>query len=154
LILRAPFGVPGRGIAARTARVPRLQLDQHGAAFFVALFALAVVCEVLVLRPILTADEIPVSGIDVVFGLVGGSFAASGLVAWWRRPDSRTGALMTATGFAFFISPLLRQLDGAVAYTVWSLLVDTWIFFYVPVLLTLLTRGRMRDRRDRLLVAA
>ena len=61
---------------------------------------------------------------------------------------------MTATGFAFFISPLLRQLDGAVAYTVWSLLVDTWIFFYVPLLLTLLTRGRMRAHGDRLLVAA
>ena len=54
---------------------------------------------------------------------------------------------MTATGFAFLISPLMRQLDGAVAYTLWSLLVDTWIFFFVPVLLTLLTHGRIQERR-------
>jgi signal transduction histidine kinase len=142
--------VPGRA----SLRAPRLRLDGHGVAFFAALLALALVAEVLVLRPILFTDEAPVSGIDVVFGLVGGSFAVSGLVAWRRRPDSRTGVLMTATGFAFLASPLLRQLDGALAYTVWSLIVDYWIFFFVPVLLTLLTRGRMRGRLDRWLVAA
>jgi hypothetical protein len=154
LILRAPFGVWGRGIGATTPHVPRLQTHEHSLAFFAALLALALVGEVLVLRPILATDDVPVNGIDVVFGLVGGSFAISGLVAWHRRPDSRTGALMTATGFAFFISPLLRQVDGALAYTVWSLLVDTWIFFFVPVMLTLLTAGRMRSPRDRWLVAA
>jgi signal transduction histidine kinase len=154
VILRAPFGVPGSDTVARTRRVPRLQLDEHSLTFFVVLLALALVGEVLVLRPILSADDVPVSGIDVVFALVGGSFAVSGLIAWRRRPDSRTGALMTATGFAFFISPLLRQVDGAVAFMAWNLLVDTWIFFFVPVLLTLLTAGRLRSHRDRWLVAA
>jgi signal transduction histidine kinase len=154
VILRAPFGVPDRDTSAGRPRVPRLQIDEHGLAFFLSLLALALVGEALVLRPILVTNDVPVNGIDVVFGLVGGSFAVSGLVAWRRRPDSRTGVLMTATGFAFFISPLLRQLDGAVAYTVWSLLVDTWIFFFVPVLLTLLTHGRIQERRDRWLVAA
>jgi signal transduction histidine kinase len=154
LILRAPFGVPGRDAAARTPRIPRVQLDEHGIAFFAVLAALAVVAEVLVLRPIVVTNDVPVNGIEIVFGLVGGSFAISGLVAWRRRPDSRTGALMTACGFAFFITPLMRQIEGALAFTVWSLFVDTWIFFYVPLLLTLLTRGRMRERRDRWLVAA
>jgi signal transduction histidine kinase len=154
VILRAPFGVAGRDSAARSLRVPRLGVDEHGLAFFVALLALALVAEVLVLRPIVLTNEAPVSGIDVVFALVGGSFAVAGLIAWRRRPDSLTGLLMTATGFAFFISPLLRQVDGALAYTTWTLLVDLWIFFYVPLLLTLLTRGRMHDRRDRWLVAA
>jgi len=154
LILRAPFGVPGRGIAAGAPHGPRVPVDEHGLTFFVALFALAVVGEVLVLRPILATGDAPISGIDVVFGLVGFSFAASGLVAWRRRPDSRTGLLMTATGFAFFWSPLMRQLDGALAYTLWSLFVDAWIFFFVPVLLTLLTRGRLREPQDRWLVAA
>ncbi len=150
MILRAPYGVPGRA----SLRTSRFQLDEHGIAFFAALLALAAIGEVLVLRPIVMTDEAPVSGIDVVFGLVGGSFAVSGLVAWRRRPDSRTGVLMTATGFAFLVSPLLRQLDGALAYTTWSLVVDYWIFFFVPVLLTLLTRGRMRRRLDRWIVAA
>ena len=154
MILRAPFGVPHRDTAGGVPRVPRLQLDEHSLAFFLSLLALALVGEALVLRPILVTNDVPVNGIDVVFGLVGGSFAVSGLVAWRRRPDSRTGVLMTATGFAFFISPLMRQLDGPAAYTVWSLLVDTWIFFFVPVLLTLLTHGRIQERRDRWLVAA
>jgi signal transduction histidine kinase len=131
-----------------------MQITEHGLGFFAALLALALVGEVLVLRPIVSETEAPIAGIDVVFGLVGGSFAISGLVAWHRRPDSTSGVLMTATGFAFFISPLLRQVDGPLAYTVWSLLVDTWIFFYVPLLLTLLTRGRMRSRIDRWVTAA
>jgi len=150
VILRAPFAVPGRDVTLR----PRLQLDGHSLGFFAAVLALAAVGEVLVLRPILLENEAPIAGIDVVFGLVGGSFAAAGLIAWRRRPDSRTGILMTGTGFAFFISPLLRQLEGPVAFTVWSLLVDTWIFFYVPLMLTLLTRGRMRQPLDRWLTAA
>jgi signal transduction histidine kinase len=61
---------------------------------------------------------------------------------------------MTATGFAFFVSPLLSQLEGRFAYTVRILLVDVWIFFFVPLILTLLTRGRMRSRLDRWLVAS
>ena len=154
MILRTPFGLTGRGVAAEPLQMPQLRVDGHGLTFFAALLALAAIGEVLVLRPILSTEDVPVSGIDVVFGLVGGSFAACGLVAWHRRPDSRTGALMTGTGFAFFISPLLRQLDGALAYTTWSLLVDAWIFFFVPLLLTLLTRGRMRSRLDRWVVAA
>ena len=154
MILRAPFGVPARDAAGTTVRAPRLQIDEHSLAFFAALLALALVAEVLVLRPLLITNEEPVAGIDVVFGLVGGSFAVSGLVAWRRRPDSRTGVLMTGTGFAFLLSPLLRQLEGALAYTVWSLTVDLWIFFFIPVLLTLLTRGYLRPGPDRWLLAA
>jgi signal transduction histidine kinase len=154
LILRAPFKVPARDGAGASVRAPRLRIDERSLAFFAALLALALVAEVLVLRPLLITNEEPVAGIDVVFGLVGGSFAVSGLVAWRRRPDSRTGVLMTGTGFAFLLSPLLRQLEGALAYTVWSLTVDLWIFFFIPVLLTLLTRGYLRPGPDRWLLAA
>jgi signal transduction histidine kinase len=146
--------VPARDVAGGTVRAPRLKIDEHSLAFFAALLALALVAEVLVLRPLLITNEEPVAGIDVVFGLVGGSFTISGLVAWRRRPDSRTGVLMTGTGFAFLLSPLLRQVEGALAYTVWSLTVDLWIFFFIPVLLTLLTRGYLRSGPDRWLLAA
>ncbi|HWM09092.1 MAG TPA: sensor histidine kinase [Solirubrobacteraceae bacterium] len=121
---------------------------------WVALWVAAVVAELLALRPVLFDHEGPIVGIDVVFTLAGGSFAAFGLIAWRRRPDSRSGALMTATGFAFFASPLLSQLDGALASTVMILLVDAWIFFFVPLILTLLSRGRLRRTFDRWLVAA
>ena len=56
-------------------------------------------------------DE-PIEGPDIAFRLVGGAFVACGLIAWRRRPDSRSGLLMTATGFLLFVEPLLRQFDS------------------------------------------
>ena len=110
--------------------------------------------ELLALRPVLFSGDAPIRGLDVVFTLVGGSFAAFGLVAWHHRPDSRSGMLMTATGFGFFISPLLGQVDGPVAATGVNLFVDYWIFPFVALLLTLLTSGRLQRGLDRWLVAA
>jgi signal transduction histidine kinase len=44
---------------------------------------------------------------DLVFGLaIGWSFIGTGLFAWWRRPDNNFGALMSAVGFAWFLSAL------------------------------------------------
>ncbi len=82
------------------------------------LWIAVVVAELLALRPVLFDREAPIQWLDVVFTLVGGSFAAFGLVAWRRRPDSRSGRLMTATGFAFFVQPLLSQIDAPLASTV------------------------------------
>ena len=41
--------------------------------------------------------------------LVGWSFIGTGLFAWWRRPDNRFGALMTAVGFVWFLSALIAS---------------------------------------------
>jgi signal transduction histidine kinase len=121
--------------------------------YWAALWVLAATAEALALRPVLFDREAPIAGLDVIFSLVGGSFAAFGLVAWRRRPDSRSGMLMTATGFAFFVGPLLSQLDAPPAQLLYTLLVDSWIFFFVTLLLTLLTSGRLTSTRDRWLVA-
>jgi hypothetical protein len=99
----------------------------NGRGCLVLLWAVAAAAELLALRPVLVDAEGPVNGLDVIFSLVGGSFAAFGLVAWRRRPDSRSGILMTATGFAFVIAPLLGQLDAPLALTVMALLVDSEI---------------------------
>jgi signal transduction histidine kinase len=123
-------------------------------ALWIGLWALAAAAEVLALRPVLFDRAEPIAGLDVVFTLIGGSFAAFGLLAWRRRPDSRSGMLMTATGFASFVSPLLSQLDSPLATLLHTLLVDGWIFFFVALLLTLLTRGRLESPRDRWLVAS
>jgi signal transduction histidine kinase len=85
---------------------------------------------------------------------VGGSFAACGLIAWHRRPDNASGRLMTATGFAFYVSPLLGLLDHPLARTLGYWLPDLWVLFFVPLLLTFLTGGRLRTRVDRVLVGA
>jgi ABC-type antimicrobial peptide transport system permease subunit len=71
------------------------------------MWALAVAAEFGALVPIIFAEDAPVEPADLVYRLVGGSFAAFGLVAWHRRPDSRSGPLMTATGFGLLVSLLL-----------------------------------------------
>jgi signal transduction histidine kinase len=148
MISWAPFEVPARAsFEVRRIRPP-------AAAIWAALWAAAIAAEALALRPVLWQSEGPVQGIAVVFTLVGGSFAACGLVAWRRRPDSHSGVLMTATGFLFFVEPLLGQLSGELANTVRVLAVDWWVFPFVALILTLLDSGRLVRRLDRLLVAA
>jgi hypothetical protein len=142
---------PARSGARALVRVGPATPD---GALWIALWIAVVVAELLALRPVLFDREAPIQGIEVVFTLVGGSFAACGLVAWRRRPDSRSGLLMVATGFLFFIAPLLGQLQGELAKTLWVLFVDFWIFPFVTLILTLLTSGRLQTRFDRMLVAS
>ncbi|HWM57992.1 MAG TPA: sensor histidine kinase [Pseudonocardia sp.] len=118
------------------------------------LWAAAALAELAVLAPVVLAGGSVVEAVDVVLRLIGGSFAACGLIAWRRRPDSRVGLLMTATGFGFLVSALLRDSDSAVAQTAGHWLSDVWALFFVPLLLTYLTGGRLRTRIDRLLVGA
>src|SRR3954468_22881813 len=136
-----PLGAERRTLARFTA--PRL-----GVVAWAGLWSLAAVLELVALLPIVTDRGAPVTGPAVVLNLVGGSFAACGLIAWRRRPDSRSGALMTATGFAFFVPALLFPRDSSLAVTIASLVADLWILFFVPLILTLLTAGRMRTRTD------
>src|SRR5215207_523832 len=79
----------------------RLRGSPPRGAMLIALWIAVVVAELLALRPVLFDREAPIQGLAVVFTLIGGSFAACGLVAWRRRPDSHSGMLMTATGFLF-----------------------------------------------------
>jgi signal transduction histidine kinase len=155
---------PREGVVSRLATKPpqqrgaefrtRFAIRRHPAAFWLGLWGAAIAAEVLALRPVVIDTDAPINGLAVVFSLVGFSFAACGLVAWRRRPDSRSGLLMTATGFLFFVEPLLGQLDGELASTVRVLFVDYWIFPFVALILTLLTSGRLQSGLDRLLVAS
>ena len=69
------------------------------AAAWIALWIVVIAGEVLALWPVLFDRDAPIEGVEVALALVGGSFAACGLIAWRRRPDSRVGMLMTSTGF-------------------------------------------------------
>jgi signal transduction histidine kinase len=135
-------------------QVGRIAVRVPHRSLLAGLWILAGVAEVFALRPVLIDTDAPINWLSVLFALVGGSFAAFGLLAWRKRPDSRSGALMTATGFGFFASPLLGQLDAPVAFTAALFLVDIWIFPFVALLLTLLTAGRLTRRIDRWLVAS
>src|SRR5215210_4196074 len=57
-------------------------------------------------------------GLEAALALViGWGFIGAGLYAWWRRPQNRVGALMTATGFLFFVSELAASNASAI-YTI------------------------------------
>jgi len=133
--------------------IRRFAVPERHRAFWIVMWLLVVAGEVAALAPFVTGPE-PVEPVQFVFRLVGGSFAACGLIAWRRRPDSYSGRWMTATGFAFFAAPLLAQLDSPIAQTAAYLLPDVWLVFFVPLLLTFLTGGRLRTRTDRVLLGA
>ncbi|MDQ4117067.1 MAG: sensor histidine kinase [Actinomycetota bacterium] len=131
--------------------VSRFAAPERHRAFWIALWVAAGAAEFGALAPVLFR-HVPFEPIDVVFRLVGGSFAACGLIAWHRRPDNHSGRLMTAAGFALFVTPLLDQLHHPIARTAALWLPDLWVLFFVPLVLTLLTGGRLRTRSDRGLV--
>jgi signal transduction histidine kinase len=75
-----------------------------------------------------------------------------GLLAWWRRPDSRFGPLMVAAGFAGFLSTLTwSDVDGL--YTIGQAfdLLPAVLFLHVFLAFP---SGRLRGRFERVLVAA
>jgi hypothetical protein len=139
--------------AGGPALLSRFAAPTRGTGFWVALWALVAAAEFVALIPVLFPSG-PVVAADVVSRLLGGSFAASGLIAWRRRPDSRGGPLMIATGAGFFLYPLLSQVEVPVVQTIAFLTTDLWILAFVPLLLTILTGGRMRCEADWLLVGA
>ena len=134
--------------------IRRFAVPERHRAFWVVMWILVVVGEAAILAPFLTGPAEPIEPVQFIFRLVGGSFAACGLIAWRRRPDSFSGRWMTATGFAFFAAPLLAQLGSPIAQTAEYLLPDVWLVFFVPLLLTFLTGGRLRTRTDRVLLGA
>jgi signal transduction histidine kinase len=138
---------------ARPSVLQRFTAPEHTRAFWIAIGVLVVVAELGALYPVLTGDQ-PVLASDLVYRLVGGSFAACGLIAWHHRPDSRGGELMLATGFAFLAYPLLTQINAPLAATVAMFISDIWIFAFLPLVLTNLSGGRLQSRVDWLLIAA
>jgi signal transduction histidine kinase len=141
------------GGQARTT-THRFARSGHGPGFWLLLWAVALAAEFGALVPVLFPNGAPVEAIDVAFRLIGGSFAACGLIAWRRRPDNHSGLLMTITGFAFFVSPLVSQLAWPPAQVIGLWLPDLWVLFFVALVLTFLTGGRVRTTVDRVLAGA
>jgi signal transduction histidine kinase len=146
----APGSVDARG--SRTVR--RFTVPERGLAFWLSLWALVIGAEFAALVPVIWPGEERVETVQVIYRLIGGSFAACGLIAWRRRPDSRSGLLMAAAGAGFFLSAIVGQLDPPLAQTAAILVQELWAPFFVALLLTLLTGGRLETRTDWLLVGA
>ena len=86
-----------------------------------------------------------------VVGLfIGWSWIGAGLIAWWRRPDNRFGVLMTAVGFAFFLSSLAAA-DAAWLFTIGVLVGAVYFAVFVHMLVAY-PDGRIGSDRLRAVV--
>jgi signal transduction histidine kinase len=80
------------------------------------------------------------------------SFVAAGLVAWRRRPDNHTGALMAAVGLAYAL-PGLRLVQSPAGYTLY-LLTATLPSAVLAHLLAVFPDGRATSRLQRVFILA
>ena len=102
--------------------------------------------------PALTDGGPPVPLQEVLHNLSGVSFAACGLIAWRRRPDSAVGPMLTVAGFGVLLSAILGQVDSPVAFTLVLLFGELWIALYAALILSFVTGGRLATRIDVVLV--
>jgi signal transduction histidine kinase len=129
---------------ASTAAPRRALLALALAGFAAGLIYLAVV---------VTSDRVDDRGLEAALGLlVGWSFIGTGLFAWWRRPGNRTGALMAAVGFAWFVAGLSDANDD-LPHTV-GLAVDALFPAFAGHLLLAFPTGRLSTRLERRVVTA
>ena len=104
----------GRTAVAATAPVEAKLSDARASPTPLVLWAIALAGCAAVTYSFVSALRNPAVGADLgeplVIALLSNwltiSYVLCGLFAWWRRPDSRFGALMVAAGFANFISTL------------------------------------------------
>jgi signal transduction histidine kinase len=101
----------------------------------------------------LSSDHIDSRVLQAVLGdFVGWSFIGVGLYAWWRRPENRFGALMTAVGFAWFLGSLTGA-NASWLFTVGVLLSSLYAAVFVHMLLAY-PDGRVSSPRLRKVLVA
>jgi signal transduction histidine kinase len=83
----------------------------------------------------------------VLAAALGWGFSFAGIYAWWRRPDNRSGALMTLVGFLWFLGSLTSA-DTAWVYTLGLLLTALWVGGLVHMLVAFPT-GRVEPGFER-----
>jgi signal transduction histidine kinase len=117
------------------------------------LAALAVVAGIVVFALALASDHLSSPELTAALGLlVGWSFTGTGLLAWWRRPDNRTGALMTAAGFAWFAAGL-NVSDDDLLYTV-GIAFDALFPVIAGHLVLAFPSGELETRAEQVVIAA
>ena len=102
----------------------------------------------LALSLIITSDHTTYRGLFAAFTLVvGWSFIGTGLFAWWRRPENRTGALMTATGFAWFLPAMTASNSPGIFTAGYAL--NTLAYGLLIQMLVAFPDGRLTTRAQR-----
>src|SRR3954469_25270395 len=139
---------------ARVRGLVRLTAPTRSPWFWVALWASTATAGFVAQLPALTDRGPPVPLSEVLHDLSGVSFAACGLIAWRRRPDSAVGPMLTVTGFGVLLSAILGQVDSPLAFTLVLLFGELWIALYAALILSFVTGGRLTTRIDLVLVDA
>jgi PAS domain S-box-containing protein len=102
---------------------------------------------------VLASEQEGASAAELALTLtVGLSFVGSGLIALWRRPENRTGVLLAAVGYLWFLT-VLTESDNDWLFTAGVGLSDLAFGAFVHLLLAFPT-GHLQSQRDRLLVIA
>jgi signal transduction histidine kinase len=100
---------------------------------------------------ILTSNHQSQRGTWAIFGAVlGWSFIGTGLYAWWRRPENRSGALMAWVGFCWFLAPLSFS-DNSVIFGIGQF-TDSLAIAALTHLLLAFPNGRLESRYHRALI--
>jgi signal transduction histidine kinase len=100
---------------------------------------------------VLTSDHTDDRGLTAALGLlVGWSFLGTGLFAWWRRPQNRTGMLMIAAGLAWFATGVSAANDELV-HTI-GITLDGLFPAVVGHLLMAFPTGRLETRAQRAVI--
>jgi signal transduction histidine kinase len=139
---------------ARVHWLGRLTAATRGRWFWPALWIATAVAGFVAQMPALTGGGPAVPLQEVLHNLSGVSFAACGLIAWRRRPDSAVGPMLTLAGFGVLLSAILGQVDSPVAFTLDLLFGELWIALYAALILSFVTGGRLATRIDVVLVDA
>src|SRR4051795_4320962 len=139
---------------ARAHALRRLTAPTHSPWFWLALWISTAAAGFIAQIPALTdrGPRVPLS--EVLHNLSGVSFAACGLIAWHRRPDSAVGPMLTVAGFGVLLSAILEQFDSPLVFTVDLLFGELWIALYAALILSFVTGGRLTTRIDVVLVDA
>jgi signal transduction histidine kinase len=133
----------GMLVTPRTMRLSRSQLA--------AIAATAVACGFGLVYLLATAGFAGDHGLWIAADLViGFGFVGAGLFAWYRNPGNRTGVLMVATGFAWYVS-LLERTEPALLFSIGFALDNLYVAPAVHLLLAY-PSGRLESRIDRALV--
>src|SRR3954454_3505376 len=145
---------PARGRAGRFHRLSRLTAPTASPWFWRMLWISAAAAGFVAQIPVLTDRGPPVPLDEVLHNLSGVSFAACGLIAWRRRPDSAIGLMLTVAGFGVLLSAILDQIHSPFAFTLSLLFGELWIALYAALILSFVTGGRLTARIDVVLVDA